>query len=189
MVDAPPPYPGIDPNLTPYPPPYPTEQAGAYPPPQQGAYPPPPGAYPPPQQGAYPPPPGYPLAQAPYPPPQANGQPTNPAGKGECPALSVAQPISNFTLPLTLTWPPVRYLSSFHVTAAKEAEAAASAAYYSSDNPHNVYMPEQYPQSAPPAYSEATKKEQWRHLLFLGGLQKGVVWTSGKAFATKQKKV
>lgn len=44
--------------------------------------------------------------------------------------------------------------------AAKAAEAAGSA-YYNPSNPHNVYMPEQYPQDAPPAYDVATKKEQW----------------------------
>lgn len=79
MMDAPPPYPGIDPNLTPYPPPYAPAQPGY--PPAQAPYPPMQAAagYPPPQAPGYPPP----QATAPYPPPQANGQPMDSAaGKG-----------------------------------------------------------------------------------------------------------
>ena len=65
--DAPPPYPGIDPNTQAYPPPqYPPQTGGQYPPPAGGQYPPPAGGQYPPQTGGQ------------YP-PQANGYAPGPA--------------------------------------------------------------------------------------------------------------
>ena len=82
MMEAPPPYPGIDPNMP--------QQANAYPPqangypPQDSAYPPQANGYPP-QADGYPPPnSGYPPQANGYPPqnigypPQANGYPPQP---------------------------------------------------------------------------------------------------------------
>ena len=43
-------------------------------------------------------------------------------------------------------------------TDAKAAEAAGSA-YYNPANPHNVYMPQSYPNAQPPAYSEDKKSQ------------------------------
>ncbi len=75
MTDAPPPYPGIDPNLPPYTPP---QGYGA--PPQQ-PYPPQANAppYPPQTNGAPPPQPYPPQGNAPPYPPQANGYGAPPA--------------------------------------------------------------------------------------------------------------
>ena len=55
----------------------------------------------------------------------------------------------------------------FLPTDAKAAEAAQSA-YYNPANPHNVYMPQQYPDAppaynpgyAPPPYTDQNKKDQ-----------------------------
>ena len=51
-----------------------------------------------------------------------------------------------------------KLLYSWHcILDAKAAEAGASA-YYNPANPHQVYMPQQYP-DAPPAYSEDKKSQ------------------------------
>jgi hypothetical protein len=40
-----------------------------------------------------------------------------------------------------------------------KAREAASSAYYSPSAPHNVYMPQQFPSGAPPAYTDVVNKK------------------------------
>ncbi|XP_074647059.1 uncharacterized protein LOC141903071 [Tubulanus polymorphus] len=174
MTDAPPPYPGINPNEAAYapphppgfvaggngvgapPPPYqmqPNNQFGGYPPPQNGAYPPPQnGAYPPPQNGAYPPP-----QNGAYPPPQNGAYPPPQNGAYPPPQNGAYPPPQNGAYP-----PPQNgaYGAGYPLSA-NDAKAIEASGYYNPNQPNTAFV-QQRPDAVryPPSYDEATKKSQ-----------------------------